>query len=70
MRSRRASSGVSLPSLEIEVFLLTYRHCSEIYIIIPVMFSLAFLTAILIDFDVCRLGLAAAGSRMCKNDVH
>lgn len=50
------------PSLGIEVFFLTYRRCSKIYIIIPVMFSLAFLTAILMDSDVCRLGLAAAGS--------
>ena len=50
------------PSLEIEVFFLTYRRCSKIYIIIPVMFSLAFLTAIIMDSDVCRLGLAAAGS--------
>jgi hypothetical protein len=44
------------PSLEIEVFFLTYRRCSKIYIIIPVMFSLTFLTAILIDSDVCTTG--------------
>ena len=48
------------PSLEIEVFFLTHGRCSKIYIIIPVMFSLAFLAAILIDSDVCRLALAAA----------
>jgi hypothetical protein len=50
------------PSLETEAFFLTYRRCSEMYTIIPMMVSLAFLAAILIDSDICRPGLAAAGS--------